>query len=476
MMAPANYLQLIMSNGPLQIGEYTQPPERRPSSERSNKLKGDCLPLFPYGYEETKQAGSRVNAVDIYRMLFRFFEVCERNKCTIDLKKSLSPEGSTTAPQGLDYQRSSEQELPNFSFRLITALRKLFSLLRTPTILSLQSQVAQCDGHFDWRQIERQLHRAMYLPDGSPLFDGMDALRPVLRDQTADIVGMACWVARDASVQFLGEDLQSIAGSGLAREWETLANDFAERHLHRFQSLFSDSTGKACRELRHVLHQIDQRTPFKSHRYFDISELLETILSYHVIGDGGDVWAMKGFAYAWEAICLDHAIDFFGRQQGCEIFTCDVEYLDRTVIDENSLESWHTNRKDVFSRNARDRRPDLVIKDVERDSWRVIDFKYYSESELPTKQQLRPSHKNYQFYKPAQDLDNLEVYGLLLATSRHSVDLKKITYEIWIPGAKASSSAWVFGPCNKSKWCIDIVRMETPKLVNAYGKKFRIWE
>src|SRR5450830_383698 len=466
---------MIMPNASLQMGEYIQPPERQPFPARSNNLKGDRFPYFPLGYEGTNQAGRRAKAVDIYRMLFRFAEVCERNKCSVDLKKSPSPEGGITASQGLDNQRSTEQELPNFSFRLITALRKLFSLLRTTTILSLQPQAAPCDGHFDWRQIEKQLHRAMYLPDGSPLFEGMNALRPVLRDQTADIVGMACWVARDASVQFLGEDLQSIAGSGLAREWEALADDFAERYLHHFQSLFSDSTGKTCRELHHFLHQIDQHTPFKSHRYLDLSDLLEAILSYHFIGDGGDGWAMQGFAYAWEGICLDHVIDCFKKQQKCEIFTCDVEYLDRTVIDRKLLESWQTNRKDVFSRNARDRRPDLVIKDVEQGSWRIIDFKYYSESELPTNQQWRPSHKNYQYHKPAQDLDNLEVYGLLLANSKHCVDFKKITYEIWVPGSTARTSAWVLESRDKSQWHIDVVRMETPKLVNAYGKKFRMW-
>lgn len=459
----------------LVIGADNRPLESKFPFGGISAGKGGGLLYWPHGYEGTNEAENRVNAVDIYRMLFRFAEVCERKECATNLQKEPNPDGSITASGGLDYRRSSALALPDFSFRLITALRELFSLLRTPTILALQSQAAPCYGHFDWRQIERQLHRAMYLPDGTPVFDAMDVPQPVLRDQTADIIAMACWVARDASVNFLGENLQSIAGLGLAREWETMADDFAERYLRRFQSLFSDTSGKTCRELHHVLLEIDRRTPFKSPRYLDLSDLLEGILSYHVCGDGGDVWAMKGFAYAWESICIDHAIETFGKQQGSEIFTCDDEYLDRTTVDGETLKDWNTNRIEVFSRNARDRRPDLVVKNEEGGTWRVIDFKYYSESELPTTQKKRPLHEEYTFCKPAQDLDNLEAYGLLLATSIHEVDIDKITYELWVPGAKASSTVWTLQSLNKSQWGIEVVRMETRELVKAYGSKFRMW-
>lgn len=371
------------------IGDNIRPPETMFSFEGTDAGRAWGSLYLPYGYDDTNEGENRVIAVEIYRMLFRFADVCGRKKCITNLKKEPDTEGSMTAPHGLSYRSSSEPTLPDFSFRLITALRELFSLLHIPTILTLQARAAPYHGHFDWRHIERQLHRAMYLPDGTPVFHAMDAPQPVLRDQTADIIGMACWVARDASVNFLGENLQSIAGAGLAREWEAMADAFAERYLRRFQSLFSDSSGKTCRELRHVLLEIDRHTPFRSSRYLDLFDLLEAILSYHVCGDGGDVWAMNGFAYAWESICLDHAIDTIGKNHGHEIFTCDDQYLDRAIVDQETLKGWNTNRLQVFSHNARDRRPDLVIKNEEEAKWRVIDFKYYSENELPTKQSKR---------------------------------------------------------------------------------------
>lgn len=458
----------------LAIKEDARTPEIKFSFEANTVGKGGSSLYLPYGYENINEGGDRVIAVEIYRMLFRFADVCRRNKHSTDLKKEPDPEGNITAPHGLDYRRSSEPTLPDFSFRLITALRELFSLLCTPTILTLRPQAVPYHGHFDWRQIEKQLHRAMYLPDGAPVFHAMDAPQSVLRDQTVDIVGMACWVARDASVNLLGESLQSIAGSGLGHEWGAIADDFAERYLGRFQSLFSDSSNKTCRELRHILLEIDRHTSFRSPRYLDLFDLLEAILSYHVFGNGGDIWAMSGFAYAWESICVDHAIDTIGKQKGYEIFTCDDEYLDRAIVDQKALRNWNKNRLEVFSRNARDRRPDLVIRNKDGTKWRIIDFKYYSESELSTEQKQRPTHDDYRFCKPAQDLDNLEAYGLLLATSRHHVDPKNITYEIWVPAAKAGFKSWTLKSPYKSQWCIKVMQMESRELVKAYGNKFRM--
>jgi hypothetical protein len=461
---------------PLEIKAETRSPESSSTGVGIYTCSDGCWLQLPHGYQKGNTASeNRTIAVEIYRMLFRFAEICRHNDSSLVRPKKPDVEGSLRASDGLAYQRPAGAVFPNFSFRLISALRELFSLLRTPTILSLKPQNAPSYGHFDWRQIEKQLHRAMYLPDGTPMFNAMDAPRPILRDQTADIVGMACWVARDACAQFLNQDLQSIAGSGLAREWGALADDFSERYLGRFQSLFADPTGKTCQELLHVLLEIDRRTPFKSPCYLDIFDLLEPILSYHVCGDGGDVWAMEGFAYAWESICLDYAIGMFGKQSEQEIFTCDVKYLDRTIIDQETLQYWNMNRIEVFSRNARDRRPDLIIKNAEQGTWRVIDFKYYSENELPKTKQ-RPFHQDYEFYKVAQDLDNLEAYGLLLTTSKHNVDLEKITYEIWAPGAKVGAKTWALESHDKSHWNIRVVHMETPKLVKAYCKKFRMWE
>lgn len=458
----------------LEIKDDARPSEMKFSFGDNVVDKGSSSLYLPYGYKNTNEGEVRVITVELYRMLFRFANVCERNKHSTDLKKEPDPEGTLRTPHGLDYRRSPEPTGPDFSFRLITALRELFSLLCTPTILTLRPQAAPYHGHFDWRQIEKQLHRAMYLPDCTPVFHAMDAPQPVLRDQTVDIIGMACWVARDASINLLGESLQSIAGSGLAREWGAIADDFAERYLGRFQSLFFDFSNKTCRELRDVLLEIDRQTSFQSSRYLDLFDLLETILSHHVRGDSGDMWTMNGFAYAWESICLDHAIDTIGKQIGDKIFTCDDEYLDRTIVDQKELKNWKMNGLDVFSRNARDRRPDLVIRNEDGSKWRVIDFKYYPENELPTEQKQRPIHKDYRFCKLAQDLDNLEAYGLLLATSKHRVDPQKITYEIWVPAATAGFKSWTLESPYESEWCIKVMQMESRELVKTYGNKFRM--
>jgi len=441
---------------------------------KAREFDGSRSLRLPLGYPEGKPSDLRDIVVEIYRMLFRFAGICERNREEPDPHNG---EGGVTEPGGLGYGPSDDAILPDFSFRLISALRALFSLLRTPSILTLEMKTSPRNGHFDWRQIERQLHRAMYLADGTPVFESMAAPQPVLREQTTDIIGMACWVARDASAHFLNESLQSIAGEALAAEWEALADDFALHYLTRSQSLFGDPTDKTCCELLHILLEIDRHTPFRMPAYLELAELLEAILSYRVDGDGGDSWAMKEFHQAWESVCLEYAISVFKDKNNYAIVTCDYAFLDSEGADERLMAAWRENRKKVFSRHARDRRPDIVVKEGKK--FRVIDFKYYSASDLNSfkeNKRKRPSHAGYSFNKLAQDIDNLEDYGFLLATSSYAVPMEDISFEMWVPGENMGDEDLKFESELKSELEIRITKKDSRALVQAYGEKFRMWE
>lgn len=373
-----------------------------------------------------------------------------------------------------------------------TALTELFALLSRPEILSISMENRPRPHHFDHRQIHRHLHRALYLSDGTPVFESMDAPAPVLREQATRIVGLAAWVAKDALKFPFDTTLQAVAGASLASELNTLADDFADRHLPGEATLVS-SDQRVLQELRHLLTEIDHQTPFKSPPYRELHDVLDRLFNQAPNGGSGVLGGMTGFANVWESMCLEHAIGHFGLDK---IETCDYEYLadDQKNKERNSsnLDRWTAFRAEVFHKNARDRRPDLVIHDSK--GWLIVDFKYYKSSKFDNLKS-RPSlnkvpnlykHENpkkeIEYFKNelkfAQDFDNLEVYRLLLANYR-KIDQKSIRLEFWIPGEtdNEAPSIKLIAPNNNANpfEYLHLRTINARKLLKNYGDNLSLF-
>jgi len=395
----------------------------------------------------------------------------------------------------------------SFGYTHLDRYLKLIRQLRDPRLLSL-TKAQGLNAQFDYRYISRNLERAMYLPDGTPVFDLSWASRTQMRHTGSDMVGLACWMALDALNQLFPDFSSHEVDAALQSEWDALAHRFADEHeLDDDASLFSGERKDTLPLLQTALETCARLAPPVSSDARELHQLLDELLHYSLSRRDGDIWGLQGFHRVWESACLEYAIAHYGIE---EIFTCDDTLL--PDIDQSTRKRWKDNRHLVFAKNGIARRPDMVVGPVvqnedgtyrkdEKGSYRIVDFKYYavSESEKFVKEKKRPSvselpltpkqhpklltddewsefsSKYSEFsrtYKAAQDIASIETYRWLLmqheinpvgrALARH-VGLKpdlqlqpiddeaKVTLELWVPGEEHIPGGKDKKPCWQAK-------------------------
>lgn len=328
---------------------------------------------------------------------------------------------------------------------------QLIRMLRDPRLLSL-TKAPGLTAQFDHRYIARNLERAMYLPDGTPVFDLSWASRTQMRHTGSDMVGLACWMALDALKKLFPDSSGHEVGAALQSEWEEWAHRFADEHeLDANASLFSGKRTATLPLLQTALETCVRLAPPVSSDARELHHLLDELLHYALDGQDGDIWGLQEFHHVWEAACLEYAIEKYGEEN---TFTCDDEYLSPD-ISPKSRGKWAKNRCDVFAKNGIARRPDLVIKNKDG-TYLIVDFKYYSQSEskkfiddtrpsvskppsLPKGDDWTAFKRDYAAfscgYKTVQDIASIEAYRwLLMQHEIESPDESKVALELWVPG------------------------------------------
>lgn len=325
---------------------------------------------------------------------------------------------------------------PALGYTHLDRYLKLIRMLRDPRLLAI-IKAPGLTTQFDHRYIARNLERAMFLPDGTPVFDLSWAPRTQMRHTGNDMVGLACWMALDA-LELLSAKQE--VGTALHSEWEELAHRFADEHeLDADASLFSDKRKDTLPLLQAALETCVRLAPPVSTDARELHHLLDELLYYALSGQDGDIWGLKGFYQVWESACLEYAIAQYGIDK---IFTCDDTFL--FDIDQSIRKRWKDNRHRIFAKNGTARCPDLVVKDG--DDYRIVDFKYYAKEESAKFIEKRPPapdfdlcKKNHNDFcrklKAYQDIASVEAYRWLLM--QHApTDEGKVTLELWVPGEK----------------------------------------
>jgi hypothetical protein len=349
------------------------------------------------------------------------------------------------------------------TFHDALGLDELFDQLDEMRLLALldgRGRVA-ADVH---KRIDRYLHLAVFDDEGVPYLDRVPGNRRELRYDTGDLVGLYCFVAEDFYQRFLGVDV-SVPWGRFASKGLALAADFRHRHLHADASLYDDRPD-ACthtlRCLRHVLHAIHRRTPFRSPEY----RLLHDALDRYLYGGTGAqspkglIWGVQDFWAVWESACLVHAMTTHGEH----VLTCDFEHMPIALAQPQARERWLEQRYLLFARNEIERRPDLVI--AADSEVTVVDFKFYTAAP-----RSRPKRKHDEAIdKQERDFLNIEVYGLLLQNHFLRADPQSATrleLQFWLPGAAHACVAWRHAP----QWDppLSIVTLPTADLLEAYS-------
>lgn len=364
----------------------------------------------------------------------------------------------------------------DISYSGLSLYFKLFSKLFDPRLLALM-KAPGLTAQFDHRHISRNLHRATFLPDGTPVFDHLWAPRAEMRHTTNDMVGLACWLALDGVTHLFPDGADMGIGTALQAEWQELAHRFAEDHdLQDDDSLFSEKRKETLQILQAAFEVCHRRAPPVSSDSRELAHLLDELLNHSLSSSGGDIFGLKGFYHVWEAACLEWAIACYGLENIC---TCDDAYL--TGIDAPTRQRWDRDMDRLFAANGIPRRPDLMVKKSDG-TYLIVDFKYQAESDSKNliESKTRPGNPDLNVcredvktfcreLKAYQDITNIEIYRwLLMQHELKAFDESRVDLELWVPGLKMHTHrpAWMKG--------LAVTRMPAREIIGAYARKFRL--
>ena len=368
-----------------------------------------------------------------------------------------------------------EHEGADLNYSNLSRYVQLMRRLRDPRLLALV-KAPGLTTQFDHRYISRNLERATFLADGTPLFDHLWAPSAQMRHTTGSMVGLACWMALDGLRHLFPDTADHEIGAALRAEWEGLACRFSDDlGLNVEASLFTGRRVDTLAILQSTLEICIRRDPPMSTDARDLHRLLNELLHHAFSDHDGDIWGLRGFHHVWESACLEHALSQYGIDN---VFTCDDTYW--VSADPMTRSIWENNRDGVFHKNGIPRRPDLVVK-KDDDTYLIVDFKYYAESELiefikkrPSEPSLRLCDKDQSDFcrqaKTFQDIVNIEVYRwLLMQHGLQSNDESKVMLELWVPGSED-----VRRVCS---WMgLTLVAMPACEVLGAYARKFHLMD
>ncbi|MGH8096434.1 hypothetical protein [Stenotrophomonas indicatrix] len=322
------------------------------------------------------------------------------------------------------------------------SIDSLFNRSNPLRLLSLRPQMAERqDGNL--QHADRHLHHALFNDEDAPFFPKLPTRRSVCERGTADIVGLYFFLADDFYRNLLQIDPGMMWGR-FAPDGMQRATDFRHRHLRQGDSLYEgDPLAQELlqRRLQQLLRTCYRQATLRSSEFLTLYAALERYLHPALAGSvqQGQIWGMRDFWPVWESMCLHEAMQQASETGGTSIVSCDSTHLPPHTMAIEHRETWNQQQQSVFANNGIRRRPDLLLQ---RDSQLVVvDFKYYPTA--PTWHQRSPlaeEHKAKQLKeKERKDLDNIELYGLLLHRHLAVRDpvLPSISLEFWLPGGKA---------------------------------------
>lgn len=431
----------------------------------------------PHGYPTGKEVKEKPKIFgELTRAIARFSEA-RSNLARSSYEQRSTRDGFLKDDGGQSLSPTSTT--PDFSYSHLSLYVQLIRQLRDPHILAI-TKASGLTAQFDHRYISRNLERAMFLPDGTPVFENLWAPRTHMRHTGNDMVGLACWMALDGLSHLFPDSAEHEISAGLQSEWEELAHRFADdNELDAKASLFSKNWEATLHLLQAALEACIRIAPPVSAESRELYHLLDLLLHSRLTGQDGDIWGLKGFYHVWESACLEYAIGEYGASN---VFTCDPAYWPR------GLSEWQRNWSRIFGEDGLVRKPDLVVKthgDGPLPTYLIIDFKYYAEDDVRSKflgkhppfppdlKFLRNNVNEFAIqWKSYQDIASVEAYRWrLMQHELKSADASQVKIELWFPVDECKL------PCvHHSKWMSGLTLVGKParQIIAAYSKKFRL--
>lgn len=350
----------------------------------------------------------------------------------------------------------------------------LFNRSNPLRLLSLRPQMARRqDG--DLKHADRHLHHALFNVDDAPFFPKLPTRRSVCERGTADIVGLYFFLAEDFYRNLLRIDPGVIWGR-FTMDALQRATDFRHRHLRPGDSLHEgDEWAQELlqRRLQQLLRTCYRQATLRSTEFLALYAALERYLHPALAGSvqQGQVWGMRDFWPVWESMCLHEALQQASDTQDTSIVTCDGTHLPHHPMAVEHRDTWNQLQHSMFAHNGICRRPDLLLQ--RGPEYAVVDFKYYL---IAPDWQWRRNREEDDKTQPAKekaqkDLDNIELYGLLLHRHLAATErvLPTINLEFWLPGEEAERSDIRSSPAWNPP--LSVVTLPLLDVIRRYGER-----
>ncbi len=258
--------------------------------------------------------------------------------------------------------------------------------------------------HFDFAQVSKHLNHAIFLDDDVMMFEKMPANQILLKAGEHDIVGMAAMVLKAIYEELLFWKPEDSSWK-LPAEATHLIQEFQEKfHLPLKIKLFEDwsasnkkengiTTSQMLRDnLKSILSDIDEQTPFKTPDYEDYYDALHGVLFN---GNCSLTSLMPAYHQAWEELSLLH----YSLKEDIEIVWVDKA---STTIKFALNKSQQLSKEDFTDIRSRwpsatgidsetiNKRPDLVYCQTKNNDgstskqYTVVDFKHYDSNSIRT--------------------------------------------------------------------------------------------
>lgn len=259
---------------------------------RRNK-NNELVFRLPKGFENFPE-----NDFDATKQLFfkmyRTFKKFEKDN------KSCQPDNYSTGKDNIEttangYRFLDKEDNDTIIYSKISVIE---NLLETYLDLSLDTMVRQRgrNENIDYSQINKYLHKAIYLDDGIVYIDEMNLPRHYLRYTSTTLIDLFCFILYELHLELEQKtDLQV----------KNFAGRFKEQHLNHDQSLFDEKTFEITLvTLKDILNNIDKITGYKDESYWQLYDAVESFLygeldmqSPH---EEGVFWGISNFYQIWE--------------------------------------------------------------------------------------------------------------------------------------------------------------------------------
>jgi hypothetical protein len=330
------------------------------------------------------------------------------------------------------------------------AFDRLVDWMRRPEVRAVRWRQGWIDG-FDAKHLHRAWPRALYTKSG-PVFDATPGpRRRIEEDPQQPVLGLAAWLVRDAVTNLEGKKLQEELG-GIHQQVDMQARAFAAgQGLMEGASLFISDAPTITKIHRRLSAALDDARKRQAALLPAVRELLhrcEAAVHFQIADDSDGVFGIKGFWPVWEALCADWALNKRGGlDEGEWVFCWDTSQPTRLKTGEHDLvgdEDSKQRLEEVFNKNGKARRPDLVTASDACRIARIIDYKYFSANEVcllrGERSALKPIVSRSDNSQLEKAVDSLEAYRLLAVIHNYShgatsvLTAESVPIELWLPG------------------------------------------